>query len=183
MEIGLYFQRPMCRSVAVRTGNSWGLRIRIRSASLEPLISGFLILADRFGLAISGDDRIIVCKKSPSRDREGERFCCSTFLFLLLLLQVARVGDDHVFVDAERDVAVHFDQEGRLLDLFHYAVNTAGRDDLVAFLKAGPELSHLLASLRFGAPHEEIQNQNHQAEHDEERIAAASLRCRCCRLK
>lgn len=72
------------------------------------------------------------------------------FLFLLLLLQVARVGDDHVFVDAERDVAVHFDQEGRLLDLFHYAVNTAGRDDLVAFLKAGPgiEPSACVASIR-----------------------------------
>lgn len=135
MEIGLYFQRPMCRSVAVRTGNSWGLRIRIRPSSLEFFGSGFLILAGRFGLAISGDDRIIVCKKSPSRDREGERFCCSTFLFLLLLLQVARVGDDHVFVDAERNVAVHFDQEGRLLDLFHYAVNAAAVMILSPFLR------------------------------------------------
>ena len=38
--------------VSVRTGNSWFLRIRIRFASLEPLISGFLILAGRFGFAI-----------------------------------------------------------------------------------------------------------------------------------
>ena len=42
----------MCRSISVRTGNSWFLRIRIRFASLEPLISGFLILAGRFGFAI-----------------------------------------------------------------------------------------------------------------------------------
>ena len=136
--------------VSVRTGNPWLLRIRIRPSSLEPLIFGFLILAGRFGFAIYfGRDRIIVCKL-PFPITEGEFSCLSTFLFLLLLLQVARVGDDHVFVDAERDVAVHFDQEGRLLDLFHYAVNTAGRDDLVAFLKAGPELSHLLASLDSG---------------------------------
>ncbi|WP_417174591.1 hypothetical protein, partial [Alistipes putredinis] len=50
--IELYFQCPMCRSISVRTGNSWFLRIRIRFASLEPLISGFLILAGRFGFAI-----------------------------------------------------------------------------------------------------------------------------------
>ena len=68
-----------------------------------------------------------------------------------MLLQVARVGDDHVFVDAERDVAVHFDQEGRLLDLFHYAVNTAGRDDLVAFLKAGPNEPYLSRRFDSGA--------------------------------
>ena len=71
-----------------------------------------------------------------------------------MLLQVARVGDDHVFVDAERDVAVHFDQEGRLLDLFHYAVNTAGRDDLVAFLKAGPELSDGELTIRLKRTHD-----------------------------
>ena len=81
MEIGLYFQRPMYRSVAVLTGNSWGLRIRIRSASLEPLISGFLILADRFGLAISGDDRIIVCKTPLPDHGKGSSLVSVLFYF------------------------------------------------------------------------------------------------------
>ena len=57
--------------------------------------------------------------------------------------------------DAQRDIAVHLDQQGRLLDLFYRTVNAAGGNDLVTFFQAFAECLHLLAALGFGAPHEE----------------------------
>ena len=57
--------------------------------------------------------------------------------------------------DAQRYVAVHFDQQGGLLDLLYRAVDTAGGDDLVALFQPVAESLHLLAALGFGTPHEE----------------------------
>lgn len=53
----------------------------------------------------------------------------------LSLLEIRRVGDDHVLVDAQRDVAVDLDQKRRLLHLLDRAVDAAGGDDLVALFQ------------------------------------------------
>lgn len=88
----------------------------------------------------------------------------------LLLLQTRRIGYNHVLVDAQRHVAVHLQEERRLLDLLDRGVDTAGGDHLVALLEVVAELLHLLAALGLGTPHEEPHHEEHQTDHDQETV-------------
>ena len=108
---------------------------------------------------------------------------CSSFSYdarPLLALEVRIVGHDHVLVDAQRHVAVHLDQQGGLLDLLHRAVDASGRDDLVALFQPVAERLHLLAALGFGPPHEEPEDQHHEADHNDEAVLLHEARLRLC---
>ena len=96
----------------------------------------------------------------------------------LLTLEVRIVGYDHVFVDAQRHIAVDLDQQGGLLDLLHDAVDAAGGDDFVAFFQTVAELLHLFAALGLGTPHEQPENQHHEADHNNETVLLHESRLR-----
>ena len=116
-------------------------------------------------------------------DERNEKSCKALQLFvvcrrLLLALEVRIVGYDHVFVDAQRHIAVDLDQQGGLLDLLHDAVDAAGGDDFVAFFQTVAELLHLFAALGLGTPHEQPENQHHEADHNNETVLLHESRLR-----
>lgn len=122
----------MCRRVCFRAYRESNGFYAFESVplSLEPLIFGFLILAGRFGFAIYFGRRPDNREGKLPFPITGRGVLLSQYFFISAVAAAGRSCRRRPrFVDAERDVAVHPDQEGRLLDPLHYAVNTAGRDD------------------------------------------------------
>ena len=81
-----------------------------------------------------------------------------------LALELATVGNDHVLVDAQRDVAVHLDEQRRLLDLLDRTVDDAGGGDPFPLLCPLARCPHPVSALVLRAPHEEPPPGGHYGE-------------------